>query len=433
MNNLRSNFDLEIEYKRLKLEKGRISAQFKNHAKGSSEHQQLLVLMKDISRELKLLESSIKERKSEKTINADNHHNKKYPFEEFQRNKLWHEKIYFSFIEENELLLWDNFLFQCPHFCYSNSFWLNIIKKSLGRTTRILVATDGKNNILGGLPLTYFSNRFFGRFAVSAPFVNYGGIITIYKNVAEQLLKEAKKLLKSENLEHIEVREIQNSFEETYSDKKVSMILKLPEENEILERELGSKLRAQCKRADTYNPEFLIGKLELLDDFYQVFSINMRDLGTPVYPKSLFRHILESPQIHANIALLKINGKAVSCGLLIANGDILEIPWASTLRKANTMNANMGFYRRVLTYAIESGFQYFDFGRSTKGAGTYKFKCQWGATPYQHYWYYLLAPETKTPQLNPDNPKLKLLVSAWKLIPVWITRLIGPIIIRNIP
>lgn len=35
-----------------------------------------------------------------------------------------------------------------------------------------------------------------------------------------------------------------------------------------------------------------VGMAELLDDFYSVFSINMRALGTPVYSKSFFANIL---------------------------------------------------------------------------------------------------------------------------------------------
>ena len=78
-------------------------------------------------------------------------------------------------------------------------------------------------------------------------------------------------------------------------------------------------------------------------------------------------------------------------------------------------------------------YKYFDFGRSTLGAGTYKFKKQWGALAYAHHWYYVLPEGESKPELNPDNPKYKLVIFLWKLMPVWLTKIIGPHIIKHIP
>jgi hypothetical protein len=46
----------------------------------------------------------------------------------------------------------------------------------------------------------------------------------------------------------------------------------------------------------------------------------------------------------------------------------------------------------------------------------------------------MIADENSSlPELNPDNPKLKLLISIWKRLPVWLTRIIGPAIVKGIP
>ena len=62
---------------------------------------------------------------------------------------------------------------------------------------------------------------------------------------------------------------------------------------------------------------------------------------------------------------------------------MLEIPWASTLQSANKYDVNMWMYRMILKKAIDLGYKYFDFGRSTRDANTYKFKKQWGAKPHK--------------------------------------------------
>ena len=46
----------------------------------------------------------------------------------------------------------------------------------------------------------------------------------------------------------------------------------------------------------------------------------------------------------------------------------------------------MWMYRMILKRAIDLGYGYFDFGRSTTDANTYKFKKQWGAQPIAHHW-----------------------------------------------
>jgi len=93
----------------------------------------------------------------------------------------------------------------------------------------------------------------------------------------------------------------------------------------------------------------------------------------------------------------------------------------------------MWMYRQILSFAINEKYKYFDFGRSTLGAGTYKFKKQWGALAYAHHWYYVLPEGESKPELNPDNPKYKLVIFLWKLMPVWLTKIIGPHIIKHIP
>lgn len=159
----------------------------------------------------------------------------------------------------------------------------------------------------------------------------------------------------------------------------------------------------------------------------------MRSLGTPVYGKSFFRNIIRNSDIKPTIAILYHQGCAVSCGFLMGYKCTLEIPWASTLRQANALNANMVLYWNILSYAIVNGYQFFDFGRSSNDAGTYRFKLQWGAKPAQLYWHYCLQGNDVLPQLNPNNPKYKLAINVWKKLPLPVTTTVGPMLAKNLP
>ena len=137
----------------------------------------------------------------------------------------------------------------------------------------------------------------------------------------------------------------------------------------------------------------------------------MRGLDTPVYGKSIFKKILHENKINSFLCVVKINNKHVSVALLKGYRDMLEIPWASTLESANKYDANMWMYRMILKQAIDVGYKYFDFGRTTRASNTYKFKKQWRAKPVDHHWYYLVKSDSM-PETNPDNPKYRFFIAA---------------------
>lgn len=426
---------LRQQLKTEKNKKGEISRQFKHLEKNSAEHRELLLAMQEISERITATEKSIKlaeelEQEKPEPALAETTQN---PFSLIDSNSLWQGSFSCTLLASSEFSRWDIFINQHNTSGYHRSCWFNLIKKSFGHDTAILIAQDEQGNILGGLPLTFFSSKLFGQFAISIPYLNYGGVVSRYFNVAQQLIAYAQEVRAAKNLSHIEVRTMQAGFADNSLDKKVSMVLKLPTSDEQLDKDLGAKVRAQYKKADEFEPNVKTGKLELLEDFYKVFSRNMRDLGTPVYSKKWFANILADANVKATLLVVYMNNQPVATGFLVGHGNMLEIPWASTIQSANAKNANMWMYRQILSFAIKEGYAFFDFGRSTLGAGTYKFKKQWGAVAYPHHWYYVLPNGEQKPELNPDNPKYKLIIFLWKLMPIWLTQLIGPQLIKHIP
>lgn len=425
--------ELSALLKAQKNKKGEIARQFKQVEKGSDEHKLLLQQMQAISLLIDDTEAAIKQAtQAEKPADTFFTSTKK-AFDYLEPENHFAGGFSISLADRHQLQDWFEYLQHHAHTPYHQAQWQTLIQKEFDHESVILIAYDQTREIIGGLPLTLFSSKLFGRFAVSIPYINYGGPISAYKNICSALIHHSKTLLDQFNLSHIEIRSIQAELYPVYTAKKASMILQLPDTDEILEQELGSKLRAQYKKAEEYSPELKIGKIELLDDFYQVFARNMRDLGTPVYPKSFFQSILNEPAIHSTLIIVRRNNKPVSAAFLIGNSNTLEIPWASTIAEANKQNMNMWMYRNILKFAIENQFEFFDFGRSTVDAGTYKFKKQWGALPRQHYWYYIMPEGQTLPEINPNNPKYKIFITLWKLMPVWLTKIIGPPLIKNIP
>jgi FemAB-related protein (PEP-CTERM system-associated) len=203
------------------------------------------------------------------------------------------------------------------------------------------------------------------------------------------------------------------------------MILELAADADSQWQAFNAKLRNQIRKAEKSGLQSVIGHLELLDDFYAVFARNMRDLGTPVYPKRFFRNILKTFPETTRIFGVYHERRMIAAGIASWFRDTMEIPWASSI--------NNMLYWEAIKFAINKGFRRFDFGRSTPHEGTYNFKKQWGAQPVQLYWQYLLDGRKKVPDLSPSNPKYQSAIRVWQRLPLPITKLLGPMIVRNIP
>lgn len=429
------------QLKLLKQQQGEISGQFKRFAKGSAEQLALRPQMQAISAQVKQLQAEIKLAQKRQTAANEQPATPSMPAyfqpltQRYQPEQLTFSSHHLHLKHPKHDEVWQQWFRFCQSHPKASVYHQQAIHDSIlqafGLDCSLLIARDPQGQIVGGLPLYTLSSKLFGRFAISVPYFNYGGPVCDCSQVATRLIEQARSLLSTEQLERIEVRCVQPELGEQPSDKKVSMLLALPSDIQRLEQQLGAKVRAQYNKADEHNLRVAFGGLELLDDYYRVFSENMRDLGTPVYGKAWFRTLLEQDSLKPTLVCVYHHNKPVATAFLIGFNEVLEIPWASTLRSANNLNANMWMYRQVLGFAIEQGYNYFDFGRSTRDAGTYRFKKQWGAKAYPHYWY-TLSEQQQAAELNPDNPKYALMIKVWQRMPVVLTQLLGPHIVRHI-
>jgi FemAB-related protein (PEP-CTERM system-associated) len=337
---------------------------------------------------------------------------------------------------EDDRARWDNYVqAKRDASCYHLVGWKDVIDKTFKHNTYYLLYEDDQNEVDGILPLVHLKSFFFGSFLVSLPYFNYGGACCDHKDARDALLQEAVQIATHAGCVHIELRHaypIDKDFQEKTT--KVSMRLDLPDDPEDLWKGFASKLRSQIRRPEKTGMYAKLGREEQLDAFHDVFSTNMRDLGTPVYSKQFFGNILETfPDKSSICTVFTKEGKPVASGFLVGFKGKLEIPWASSVRQFNRFSPNMLLYWSVLKRACEEGYQVFDFGRSTRDESTYRFKEQWGAKPVQLYWHYWLKNGGAPPELNPNNPKFKMAIEVWKRLPVAVTKVIGPRIVKNLP
>lgn len=329
---------------------------------------------------------------------------------------------------------WDGFVrSRSEASIYHRSAWATVMAKAFGHDTRYLAAVEG-DEIVGILPLVQFKSRLFSRCLVSLPFLNYGGVVADTPDAERALLDAAIGEARAAGASYVELRHTRRYFADLPSKThKVAMVLPLASTSDQQWSQLDRKVRNQVRKAQKSGISMTTGGIELLDAFYDVFATNMRDLGTPVYTKAFFREVLTAFPEEARLFCATLENQTVAASLVLRDRDRMEVPWASALAQFNNLAPNMLLYWEMLKTAVEQGCTHFDFGRCTPLAGTYRFKAQWGAVPHELCWEYWLANGQSLPNLSPDNTRFATAIAVWRKLPLNVTKLVGPWVVRNIP
>ncbi|MGO9019953.1 MAG: FemAB family XrtA/PEP-CTERM system-associated protein [Syntrophobacteraceae bacterium] len=357
---------------------------------------------------------------------------------------------------------------------YQLPVWRQIINSTYGHQTYYLIATkDGSQHkiaelsswngntgdnagacdsalerVAGILPLIHLKSLAFGNDLISLPFFDSGGVLADDVDVEKALLREAVSLARRLKAKSIQLRQtlpllsmpesgsgtlesMANSWPCAFGCNvqkrlhKARMLLELPGSSEALMGSFKSKLRSQIRKPEKEGLAGKVGGLELLDDFYKIFSINMRDLGSPVHSKRFIKGVLEGFPEESRICIVYKEQQPLACSIILGFNGTIYNPWASSLRKYSKLSPNMLLYWTMLQYACDRGYKYFDFGRSSIEESTYKFKEQWGAEPQPLYWYYISLSELPF-KLDVEKSKFSLAIRIWQNLPVILTRVLGP-------
>ena len=316
--------------------------------------------------------------------------------------------------------------------------WKEAVEGAYGHRSYYLIA--GENGSTKGVfPLFHMHLPVLQNELVSLPFCDLGGILADSPTTTQALLDESLALgrdLKTKSI-HIRIRNHSEIYERlSYpchcTKDKVSMLLTLPGTSEILWNGFKSKLRSQIRKAEKNGLRFEWGNAKI-DEFYSVFSRNMRDLGSPVHAKKWIQAILHHYDQQAQAGLIFKDKTPIGAGIiLLLPGQKVSIPWASTLREYNRLGPNMLLYWNFLKFAADNNFLQFDFGRSTPGEGTYKYKAQWGAKPAGLHWYQVFL-RHKIQGTNPSMAgKREVIEQIWQKMPLGMANLLGPRLRRYI-
>jgi FemAB-related protein (PEP-CTERM system-associated) len=267
----------------------------------------------------------------------------------------------------------------------------------------------------------------------SLPYFDAAGLLAVDDAAARAILDEARRLMTEVKAQWVELR-MMNPIDSSFPTREDKVTLRLPlaANEELLWKELKAKVRNQVRKAENAGLQAVHGGAELLDEFFAIYLRTMRDLGSPPHSRRFFSLIFESFGDAARLHVVRSGQKPVAASLTLRNRQTVCVPWAGSDWRVSELCGNMLLYWAMLSDACRSGAEVFDFGRSTRESGTYRFKQQWGAQEVPLAWQFLLAPGVSLPELRPDNPKYSMLVRLWKRLPLGVVRLLGPRVIAKL-
>lgn len=323
--------------------------------------------------------------------------------------------------------MWNTYLESMPTATICHHFlWRVVISHAYRHDPLYLLACTG-SRVRGILPLFAVRSHLFGKSLTSMPFLDYGGVCTDDEATAEQLVEWALQLLPRYEADFVELRQCRPATHEGGGRlDKVGMRLDLTPGIEEVWRSFPAKVRNQVRKAEKAGLRTEIGGAELLNDFYTVFAVNMRDLGSPVHSRAFFTSMFAAFGCQARVVLVRDGHTPVGGLICLFFKGSATVPWASSLREFLTKCPNNLAYWEAMQYAAAQGCTVFDFGRSSIDSGTYHFKRQWGAEPVQIYWQVLGRKDRREMDSPAESSKLQMAVELWKRLPVSLTKVIGP-------
>jgi len=302
--------------------------------------------------------------------------------------------------------------------------------ESLGHDTYFLFAeTDGRIEAI--LPLGHMKSRLFGNALVSAPFCVYGGIAAQNEAAAAVLDEAAVTLARRLDVDYLELRNRAPSHSgRPVKDLYVWFRKRIDPDPEKNMAAIPRKQRAMVRKG--IGAELVSDIDDDIGCFYDAYAESVRNLGTPVFGRKYFEKLREVFGDDCEILTITRAGDTVASVMSFYFRDEVLPYYGGGTHAARAVAGNDFMYWELMRRACQRGIKWFDYGRSKQGTGSYSFKKNWGFEPQPLYYEYELVNTTTVPDINPLNPKYRLMIETWKRMPLALTKLIGPLVSRHL-
>lgn len=309
--------------------------------------------------------------------------------------------------------------------------WGGIIERTYGHEPVYLLASSAAGDITGVLPLIHVRSPLFGKALISTAFTVGGGVLAADVVSAQALSAMAARLGADLGVDYVELRGGEAPADwlrksETYAGFIAPLDPDPEEALKAIPRKKRADVRKAIKAAEA--GELGVDRSGDIDTFYALYAESVRNLGTPVLAKKLIREQLAAFGPSADIAIVRAGGRPVAGLVSFRHGEVMMPYYGGASPDARRLHAYEYLYWAQMRHAVEAGCTQFDFGRSKTGTGAYDYKRHWGFEPQPLTYHYHLVRASEMPDVNPNNPKFRLLTKLWQRLPLPVANRLGPLV-----
>ena len=314
--------------------------------------------------------------------------------------------------------------------------WRWLVERTFGHRAHYLTALrDGR--IVGVLPLFELKSLLFGHSLVSIPFAIGGGLVADDAAAAKALLAAAKDLARERRVDYLELRSETPLDDPELVTKNLYVTFRadLAQGEEALLKRMDRKRRQMmsyvaegARSRPRRRPQ---GAAAFLQDVLRQHA-PPRHAGLseavpwPTRSSTGIRRI-------ANLFFVYHEGQPVAGVLNLLFRDVVMPFYAGADRTERPRGVDDYLYLAIMRWGRENGFRTFDFGRSKTRDQNYKFKARWGMDEVPLGYQYYLVKARELPNVSPANPRYQKAIGLWQKLPMPVTRLLGPSIVKRVP
>ncbi|MBI1393913.1 MAG: FemAB family PEP-CTERM system-associated protein [Alphaproteobacteria bacterium] len=312
--------------------------------------------------------------------------------------------------------------------------WGEVAERAYGHQPLRLIARRG-TAVVGILPLTDVRGALFGRNLISTAFTVGGGVLAVDEATRDALCATAEAAANARGAGYVELRSDAAAAGWIAKDGVYAGYAR-PLASDP-EAELGAvprKRRAEVRKGLAAASE---GRMSITHeasaaDFHALYARSLRDLGTPTPPLRFVAELANALGDRAFFTIVSVDGVPAFSVMSFLHRGVVMPYYAGVTPLARAAKAADFGYFEIMNEARRRGMAAFDFGRSKVGSPHAYYKKSWGFEPTPITYRYFLARARQTPNVNPSNPKFRLLTNAWRRIPLPLANVIGPLVAREL-
>ncbi|HQX27333.1 MAG TPA: FemAB family PEP-CTERM system-associated protein [Alphaproteobacteria bacterium] len=322
---------------------------------------------------------------------------------------------------------WNDFVQNNPNGTFFHlAGWKKVMEGAFGFKTFYLMGKNG-GSVTGILPLALVRRPLFGPALISSPLCVHGGGLGNCAALEEAAAKKAQSL----GVKYLEFRgPVWGTQNMTSSSTFFNFERTLSTNHDENLKAIPRKQRAEVRKGIAADLETKIDQNFNL--FYKIYATSVRNLGTPVFPKKYLKVLIDTFGDAVEIMTVFHQGQPLTSVFSFKHKDRMIPYYGGGLPAARDHSAYPYMYWKLMEHSVDNGFRIFDFGRSMRDSGAFAFKSNFGFEPQPLPYHYHLVKAESVPDINPDNPRNKFLISTWKKLPLPVANILGPILYKAI-